>query len=248
VSARTSVGSEPAGLMVELPLLDPVVLHEIEAKVRRLRAHWDGRGSRGTFTLGRAAYVDAAHGADAERQYYELLPAGNVVLREHFGDLLEAVRSGIERHLGEAVEYSPELALPGFHIFEGPGLAVGDRGVAHFDLQHRYLRWPSEPDPERLISFTLPVVVPREGAGLDTWDVSHAQFRWEAQSGRGRSVESWQRSSELVRTRYRVGHLYIQPRMILHRIAGVPRVHEGDVRITMQGHGAFIGGRWVLYW
>jgi hypothetical protein len=244
VSAEPALaGSVPAGLMVELPVLDRDDAREIEGRVRALRPRWASRGYRGSFTIGRAAYIDAAHGADAAAEYYEKLEAGNAVLREQFGGLLERVADRLGDQLGHEAELTDELALPGFHIFEGPGLPVGDKGVPHFDLQHRYLRWPSEPDPERLISFTLAIAIPREGAGLDTWDIGHTEAR-EA----GKSVAELQKGKEVVRTRYRVGHLYLQPRMILHRIAGVPRLHDGDIRITLQGHGAYVDGRWVLYW
>lgn len=240
---------ERFGLMDRLSALSGADCAEIEARVLALRPRWSTRRWRGTFTIGRATYADAANGADAQREYHDQLPAANRLLRERFGDLLELVRARLERHLGEPVAFYERAALPGFHIFAPPGIPVGDRGTPHFDLQHRYIAWPSPPDEGRLLSFTLPIATPAAGAGMDLWDLTQPEYQRIARGGDAElSREQVIRTTPMVRCPYVPGRLHLQSRMLLHRIAGIPSVAPDDLRITLQGHAVRLDGRWLLYW
>lgn len=238
---------ERFGPMERLSALSAGDCDQLAARVQALRAQWSERRWRGTFTLGRAAYADAANGADAQRDYHALVPAANAFLRAHFDDLLELVRARLERHLDEPTVLCAHLALPGVHVFAGPGIPVGDAGTPHFDLQHRYVGLPAPPDEDGLLSFTLPILNPSEGAGMDVWELTEADCR-RAAVDRGLSRAQLIAITPMIRCPYVPGTLHVQRRMLLHRIAGVSRVHADDLRITLQGHGARLHGTWQLYW
>jgi Sulfotransferase family len=250
VRGVTETTAESAGLMTRLAVLGAAECEEIAARVRELRPHWSVRRWPGTATIGRAAYADAALGADADVEYHPNLQASNALLRAHFDDLLELVRERLARHLSEEVVFRPDVALPGFHIFEDAAIPVGLGGTPHFDLQHNYLSWPAplERDGAGLLSFTLPIVLPAEGGGLDCWELTQENFTRAATHDPARSGQELIASTPRVQTRYDPGSLYLHTRMVLHRIAGVARRHEGDQRISLQGHGVRLDGRWILYW
>ncbi|MGW2426200.1 hypothetical protein ACWC0C_44590 [Streptomyces sp. NPDC001709] len=232
--------------VVDVEVLDEQRCGEVSDRLEELRPYWLTRGV-GCSTLGLATYLDVLASEDPEETYFGRITRHNHLLREHFGDLLDQVADVLAGLLRMPTRYDERVALPGFHVFEGEGIAVAPRPSQHFDLQHRALPWPFPLAPvEQAMSFTLPLALPRRGGALDVWDITEADMlRLERL---GQTFEAIDRARPGRRHEYRVGRMAVQLTPILHRIAAVPERHPEDRRITLQGHGIRDADGWVLYW
>jgi hypothetical protein len=239
-------------MISQLQVLDVSECDAVLTRVRSLRERWLDRsvGRRGTFfTLGRAAYLDVClAGADAEVDYYQAIPANNRMLMEAFADLFERMRGLLEVRLGAPVRYASHLAAPGFHIFLGVGIARAGQASSHFDVQYTRLRLGADPDLCSPISFTLPLRIPAAGSGLDTWNVSLADYENARRRGLARSQDDYAARKVKAYHAYTPGVLVLQEGLILHRLTSPGRIEPEDERITFQGHGLRFNGEWVLYW
>jgi hypothetical protein len=110
------------------------------------------------------------------------------------------------------------------------------------------MRWPKPLVGESAISFTLPVAIPRLGAGLDTWDITESDIDRLHRLGRTTNMELLGSTKPIYRHPYRPGRMAVQLRPIMHRISAVAAVDESDRRITLQGHGVATESGWILYW
>ncbi|MGW1752398.1 hypothetical protein ACWCRD_43755 [Streptomyces sp. NPDC002092] len=232
--------------VVDVDVLDEQGCAEVGGRLEELRAYWLPRGV-GCSTFGLATYLDVLASESPEETYFGRLEPHNQLIREHFGDLLGRVAEVLAELLKTPTRYDERVALPGFHVFEGEGIAVSPRPSQHFDLQHRALRWPFPIAPvEQAVSFTLPLALPRRGGALDVWDITEADMlRLERL---GQRFETIDRARPARRHEYQVGRMAVQLTPVLHRIAAIPERHPGDRRITLQGHGIRDADGWVLYW
>ncbi len=218
------------------------------------RPHWierhiPGAGEAGVFhTLGRASYIDVSASPDPERDYYSAVQRSNAIIHHQFHWLLDRVRLLLADVLQAPVECLNGLALPGFHIFDGAMMGSRRKARAHFDLQYAALRFPTPPDPETVLSFTLPILLPVSGGGLDVWNVTHKEFLQATLNQPDVGPEAFVRGWRKRTVRYRPGRLVLQRHHILHRIASTGPTEPSDRRVTLQGHGVRFGNRWGLYW
>ncbi|MCZ0990926.1 hypothetical protein [Streptomyces diastatochromogenes] len=233
-------------LVVDVDVVDEQGCAEISDRLEALRPHWLPRGV-GCSTFGLATYLDVLASEDPEETYFGRLDRHNRMMRDHFGDLLDRVGEVLADLLKTPTRYDERVALPGFHVFEGEGIAIAPRPSQHFDLQYRALRWPFPIGPvEQAVSFTLPLALPRRGGALDVWDITEADIiRLERL---GQTFETIDRTRPARRHEYQVGRMAVQLTPILHRIAAVPERYPDDRRITLQGHGIRDADGWVLYW
>ncbi|MFF4551320.1 hypothetical protein [Streptomyces sp. NPDC001435] len=232
--------------VVDVDVLDEQRCAELSDRLETLRPYWLNRGV-GCATLGLATYLDVPASEELEETYFGRLARHNHLLREHFGDLLDRVAEVLAGLLRMPARYDERVALPGFHVFEGEGIATAPRPSHHFDLQHRALRWPFPVAPvEQAMSFTLPLALPRRGGALDVWEITEAEMlRMERL---GWTIDRIDRTRPARRHEYQVGRMAVQLTPVLHRIAAIPERHPGDRRITLQGHGIRDADGWVLYW
>jgi hypothetical protein len=146
--------------------------------------------------------------------------------------------------LDEEVSLDLERAVPGFHVFV---LSGEDRSNdnpaqrAHFDLQWQ-LAYPGV-RPEATLSFTLAIATPIGGAGIALWPLRRdrpGQFVGAA----------WSRALELAPeiVPYAPGRLVLHDGLMLHAIGAAETARPTGRRITLQGHGVRLNGRWRLYW
>lgn len=234
-------------MMTDIPIFSPDEAAGVAARLLALRDKWLVR-NLGFATFGVATYLDVMCSQTPEESYYERVPQWNAFLRDEFGDVLETVRTAVSRYYGMPARFEAAVALPGFHIFENEGVCVHDRPSQHFDLQHRYLRWPFGPVTDEVMSFTLPLKLPRMGGALEVWDVTEADMKRYSAMGRNITMETLGRTKPSVRHGYTPGVAAVQLRPVMHRIAPIKATYDGDQRITMQGHGVRDGDGWVLYW
>ncbi len=233
--------------MMEIEITSPDECDRVVSALHRLRKHWIPRGAQHCpfFTFGAASYLDDA------AEYRRIVPVYNRLLKQHFGALIETLLSTLARELEAPVALDERLAMPGFHIWQGPGIFTTPTASTHFDIQYERLEWPNSPPPDfdRSISFTLPLRLPRRGGGLNLWNLTLPQYVAICQkAGEWVDIEALARSEVPRYHSYSPGRLVLHSGHILHRIAPVADVDPDDQRITLQGHGLKSGGKWVFYW
>ena len=234
--------------MNSLALSNIAVLSDAECDrvrdtVLALRAHWARRHAELPFyTLGVASYIDAIGDTPA---YPSLARESNRLFWQHFTWLYERVAAVLARVLAEPVGYAEALSLPGFHIFESAKAFEEPIGVIHFDLQYLLHDWQGQvAELDNPLSFTLAITLPRRGGGLNTWNVSHAD--WVAHPGETPADLARRHSAGY--HAYQRGHLALHSGHLMHQIAPAIDMQPDDERITLQGHGVRADGVWRLYW
>jgi hypothetical protein len=214
---------------------------DVRDRVLALRDHWIRRSDYGFFSLGTAAYLDAS-GRNAD--YRARARASNVLLRAHFLDIYEIVKSFFNRLLYEPSVLSDEVALPGFHVFEFDGRMIGrDQAArrAHFDLQWM-LAFPGC-EPRATLSFTIAIEQPTGGAAMEVWPL-----RCEEREPMMGSITDYARTHPSRRLAYSTGGVVIHDGHLLHAIGSSEQPDPSGRRITLQGHGALFNEKWLLYW
>ncbi|MFF9621211.1 hypothetical protein [Streptomyces griseosporeus] len=217
--------------------------------VHALRPHWTARGREPAsfFTLGAPSYLDLAGNPDGG-PYQARADASRPLLWEAFGELYTRLAKLLEQHLGAPAEYPGHLALPGFHVWLAPAVFTRPKAPVHFDMQYRAFDWPEGTDLTRLLSFTLPVRLPAAGGGLNVWDATYDHFRHAVAKGWAESAADLKRFHRHQYVPYTEGEMVMHSGHTLHQVAPSPRVEPDDERLTLQGHGVWCDGRWLLYW
>ncbi|MEV7523549.1 hypothetical protein [Streptomyces sp. NPDC091371] len=230
------------------------VLTEAESDALRetvhgLREHWIPRGAEPAsfFTLGTPSYLDLAENPDVG-DYQKRADTSRPLLWEAFGGLYERLADLLEGHLGAPVHYPGHLAMPGFHVWLSAAVFTKPKAPVHFDMQYRAFSWPPGTDLTRLVSFTLPVRLPAAGGGLNVWDADYEDFRRAAGKGWIESAADLKRFHTKHYVPYTPGQMVIHSGHTLHQVAPSSRVEPDDERLTLQGHGVWSAGRWLLYW
>jgi hypothetical protein len=238
-----------------LDLLTEQECLEVRSVVYELKKLWQPRNINSTFfTLGSTAYQDAfGYGASI---YYGKAKLFNPILFKHFEWLYKRLSELLAKELGEPACYQQKFALPGFHIFLTPESDLSkhylkysleeERCLAHSDEQYKLLDWESFGGCNscKTISFTLAITLPHFGGGLDVWD-------FNSKDRSGLSEPEFRQilcSREKTFYPYQLGKVAIHSGLFFHQIAPIQKIHVGDERITLQGHGLFCQGTWHLYW
>jgi hypothetical protein len=219
----------------------------------QLRRFWVERDvTPPIYTLGAASYLD--HSNANPSFYYAKARLFNPILRQRLGWLYERLEATLASHLEEPVAYAEALGLPGFNIYLGEKMAEGPAGRMgprrgpshpHYD-QQGILPDCDRSEPGNLpkqVSFTLPMVLPTGGGGLNVWDLHAAETAGMPDATIRECLESRRRRNYP----YCVGRLVLQSGLYYHQVAGVERMRAPDRRITLQGHGLFCHGAWRLY-
>ncbi|MFD4599628.1 hypothetical protein ACFWPQ_16545 [Streptomyces sp. NPDC058464] len=217
--------------------------------VHGLRRHWTPRGPEPAafFTLGAPSYLDLAPNPGSA-DYQRHADASRPLLQDSFGWLYTRLAELLGKHLAADVGFPEHLGLPGFHVWLSAAVFTKPIAPLHFDLQYQSISWPPDTDLTRHISFTLPIRLPAAGGGLNVWDVSHEQFRRALAKGWVESVADLKRFHPLQYVPYTVGRMVLHSGHTLHQVAPSSRVQPDDERLTLQGHGVWCDGRWLLYW
>lgn len=235
-------------MITSLELLSREDCARIVGRVKELREHWVSRGAqepRFFHTLGAASYLDEPADYRASARRY------NPILREHFGWLYDRLLEFLTRRLRRPAVMAEGLGHPGFHVWETPGIFIRPEASVHFDLQYERAWGGDAPDADydRPLSFTVSLALPRNGGGLNVWDVDYAQFlRFRERTGARIKPADVTALINPVRHPYSVGAIAMHSGHLLHQIGEVDQVFPGDERITLQGHALLHRGEWKLYW
>ena len=214
------------------------------------------------FSLGAASSTDAS---SSLLRYQELARETNVWFEERLPWMHTRVEEILSGRIGDC-KIEKDLAWPGFHIFHIPrflnpiaililekvtNLPVDKISpLVHYDRQHRLLRehWRNYKsfDFDKTLSFTIPVLVPEKGTGMNL-------FKPDANSGQSICLDSVEclpivECIEKISVEYRKGVCLYHTGKILHQ-ANITRenMKPGEHRITIQGHGVMCDGVWRLY-
>ena len=226
-----------------VPLFDAAECAAIREDIFRLRDAWTQRHPLVPFyTLGTASYLDATRDAAA---YGRRAQETNPRLREHFGPLYERVAAALSKRFGRPVGYAEEFALPGFHIYLSHPKFCEPVASVHTDEQFKLLDWTPRGGyvPRQHLSVTLPIALPKVGAGLAHWPIRHKDsFKDDEEYQRYRREERRFQPYEVGRMVFHSGHM-------VHQSILMAEAHPGEDRITLQAHGALThDGSYLLYW
>lgn len=221
-------------------MLEPDECPAIVAELFKLRAFWSPLHPKAPcFTLGVSAYIEA--------QTYGAVPytlaarKQNPHMRERFGAVYERVRATLEAKLGEPVEYSHRLALPGFQIFlSDPVFSIPVCSI-HIDEPYFHLEWPDYEavDRTQTLSFTLALQLPSGGGGLNLWP--------EIPLREGALAAKLVEGKPPTFCRYALGKMALHDGHTIHQIAPFSVSAPGEARITLQGHAIRSARGWIAY-
>ena len=189
--------------------------------------HWTPRDK--FYTLGAATYQDEP------MNYPKVADEENPVLLAGFTPLLAACY----RQFGQSFttyHHPRGIALPGFHIFTPEASDL--QGHIHIDEPWKFITFPliwHSP-----FSFTLPLQLPDGDGGMEYWpDITEEELHAYTHNRIIPPPEYCE---------YEVGKMYIHTGNFHHRIANRRGIGNGQLRITLQGHGVTLeGGTKVLY-
>jgi hypothetical protein len=241
------------GLAKQIPLLTPDQCREWVSRILDLRPCWLSHWDPPRYTLGASSY-DMNKGKEAIIVYIQHRNAYNRLLRETFGDLYRQLLDCLEVCYDHKCMLAEQLGHPTVHIFEGDSIPGGVmKPHRHCDAHFHNPFFASKlgADWARIqdlpqFSFTLPLRLPSGGGGMNIWDLSLADYaRYEAE---GRDVSEIADSYTKHAILYREGTLITHAGLYLHEIMPVDTIRDGDIRITMQGHGALINDVYKLFW
>ena len=178
------------------------------------------RQGEGFYTLGMPAYC-------TDKEIYPALAnMYNRLLTGAFYQLHNGLISAISTHFGERVgTVKKGVLLPGFHIFDSD---VRGEASMHTDTQYENIAaFDVLPPDLKHFTFTVPLRLPSDGVN---------------------GLIMWHHDGEKELVEYREGRLYIFDGSVRHQIKKPAIIKEGDVRITLQGHGVHTPEGILLYW
>jgi hypothetical protein len=213
-----------------IPVLSAQACEFWADQVLALRPHWTRRDPHLPFyTLGLAAYLDAVRDdpqLGGKRAYHisALRQQNNKLMAEHFSPLLERCCQALAQWTKQTVRcLGEQAALPGFHIHLPHPLFAQEVASRHVDLQFQQVFGLPRPDPDQVLTLTLPVSLPA-GAGLRLWAGEASVFH-----------------------PYQLGHLAVHNGLMPHQAVLHP-LGEPVARIMLQCHALQQDGAWGLYW
>ena len=228
-------------LLTEIEVLSPTECENIRSIVYDHRVDWISRSLVVPFhTLAVASYLDATNGRCPD--YAQRAQASNPVLRENFQWLYGRIKEALETLLQTPVILDDRFAHPGFHILGFHETCRYKEASIHYDLQYSLLEWKDS--IETPISFTLSILLPPGGAGLNTWDLQLHETKDLSQS----EFNELLKKREKKYNSYTTGHMVVHSGHQLHQIAAMPNMQAEDERITLQGHGVLHNGKYHIYW
>ena len=216
--------------------------------VHFLRKSWFRRHALAPYyTLGTAIHLDSG---SQVRSYLCMAKTTNQLLKKHFDWLYQRLTEALEVSLGAPVNISTALAVPGFHIFLGCKFFEVFNNDIHFDLQHNKINSEmlEKMDFSNTMSFTLPIALPRKGAGLNLWDITYQEMLHIDEQIYEQKLKGLQKSRKKILHPYKLGQMIVHSGSTLHQAAMGKDLKPDDDRITLQGQAFFSEGSWQLYW
>ncbi len=236
--------------------------HRIAKTVLTLKKHWISRHPKyPVFSFGAVNYYDIP--GYTQLPYVENVKKSNPVLWKHFEWMYKKLIIKLEEILTEPVGFDKQLALPGFHIFEFHDVFRSPEAVSHHEFFRRrddpdaypgvpvhvdtpylVIGWGHDVDLKNPISFTLGIQLPKTGSGLKVWNLRLSDTINKSEN------EIWEKIENSTHKIYKYdpGTLVLHDGKNYHQAWCGENINPGEMRLTLQGHGVFCRGKWILYW
>ncbi|MCD0160538.1 hypothetical protein IHN63_04375 [Deinococcus sp. 6YEL10] len=197
---------------------------------------WHREGSGALHTLGTPAYLSTKN---MEAYYLHAKYMNHIIITE-FPELYNKVIKIISDHVQDKIVFDYQISLPGFHIYEFLQDGNFGGGGWHYDLPFKHLNWDAAAgiSPNESLSFTLPILMPSGGGGID-FDGNSLDYDNNKISHSAHNIYS---------LKYNEGEMIVFSGMLRHKIAETKQVKSGEFRVTLQGHCVKLFNRWVAYW
>ncbi|MBE9035705.1 hypothetical protein [aff. Roholtiella sp. LEGE 12411] len=231
-------------MITEIELLTEQECLEVQAGIHEMKELWlQPQLNMPAYKLGAASYIDAVL---SKADYYDKAKHYNLILYSRFRWLYERLSSALAEQLKAFINYQKNLAIPGFHIFLSHKMFEQPIAPIHFDLQYQEVDWETTEviNLSQPISFTLAIALPKNGGGLNVWDIRHEEIIGLSPAAMSQLIHSRQKTFNP----YKLGWLALHSGHIAHQMAPGKNLQSDDQRITLQGHGVLCGQTWQLYW
>jgi len=243
-------------MTLRMQIFDDRQCRDIVHKVDSLSDVWIQRHPIMQFyTLGAATYLD--NNEDYRNKKYTY----NQYLSPTFDDMYSAFLNAMEDLLGEC-SLESDLAFPGFHILghkpteqnDNTSMSLSSKVLSssvHMDnvlyphlelLRSKY----SNVIESSVISITIPVQIPSQGAGICIWNDHNSGV----QDGFPAVVQSLYKDNAYgipTVEEYKLGQAFIFPGDTLHQMAPAISPRTDDRRITLQAHGVLCDEVWRFF-
>lgn len=211
-------------LLKEIEFLNEIECKNIYRKVMELRYKWEKRDCFGVlYTLGKGTYLND-----------KFSKLNNDLLKKNYSNTYVKLLQKLKVYLGENVVYKKNANLPGFHIFTSKSIFKYPIASFHRDLQYNSLEWNKKCDNTKIISFTIPINLPKNESGLYIFNYTGNNL-----------IKAMY--SDKKKYKYTLGKIYIHNGMNWHIISPT-LIDKHEYRITIQGHGMKCGNTWYIYW
>jgi len=230
-------------------------VQQVYSKVHELKKFWTPRSKQISdlddmeyYSIGAASYLDARPGD--ESYYHELLATTNQVIEREFGWLLEKLLKCIEREMGKPAVLHSKFAYPGFQIYGTDWFFEDYMGPKHCDHHYKFLDWGDlKFDPKDNLSYTAAIKLPANGGGVYFWD--HYFIDDESKTieeGFEKMFTLELKDEDRQFHAYHEGGIFFHSGNLMHQIAPMQDIQEGDERITLQGHAVLSEDLYHLFW
>ena len=230
-------------------LIDKELIEQNLVKIFAYRNIWtlraDSIGDIPFYSLGAAAYMDS--GEQGRDFYKQQFLKTNPILKENFSELYEIIFAKLKTEFQKEFVLYDNAAFPGFHIFltdEVFEIALASR---HIDLQYKIIEWQeNEIDPNKSLSFTLYLKLPKNGGGVYYWDLFKEDLDAYNLTKKEEIIHQHERKLKL----FQEGDLFVHNGHQYHQIAPFFDIEENDQRISLQGHAIYAKNldKYLVHW
>jgi hypothetical protein len=173
-----------------------------------------------------------------KKTIYTIIKNLNPILSDKFSWIYDNLIRFFETHLNKPVTLITDGGIPGFHIFVSHWVSKYPIYSLHYDTESPVPSKWFDRDVDDYFSFTLPIRLPASGGGLFMFD--------ETSEDISVNRKVFLRNRPKIKVHYEVGTMVIQDGRKYHMIAPAI-IHEGEYRMTLQGHGLLMNDTWYLY-
>lgn len=236
-------------MLVFEKFIDKELIEKNLVKIFSLRNIWSLRAKSiediPFYSLGTAAYMDSRqHGKDFYKQRFL---ETNPILKENFSELYKIVFTKLRAEFQKDFVLFDNAAFPGFHIFLTDDVFEIALASRHIDVQYKIIDWQeNEIDPNKSLSFTLYLKLPKNGGGVYYWDVFKEDLDIFDHKNREEIIHQHERKLKL----FQEGDLFVHNGHQYHQIAPFFDIEENDQRISLQGHAIYAKNldKYLVHW
>lgn len=251
-----------SGSIQEVEILSDQESEKVRKIVLSLKNKWTPRHLKyPVYSLGAVNYFDIPEHRNPP--YMKYAKECNPILWKNLDWMYKILKDKLSIILGRPVGFNHNIALPGFHIFEFHDVFRKPESVTHHeffrrrdnpstypgvpihaDTSYLLINWDLDTDLNNPLSFTVGIDLPETGSGLKVWNLRLNETFNHSEDEILSLIQS--RTSKLYC--YKPGRLILHDGKSYHQAWSGEDIKPGEMRMTLQGHGIFTKGQWILYW